>query len=105
MEYDSYILALEDEKLVNRLLDVDNCLVLPVGVDIRVLMTAYDVIHAWTVPALGLKCDCVPGRLNQIVFRIIRSGLFYGQCSEVCGANHRFMPIKVEGVPTEVFIK
>lgn len=105
VEFDSYMLSLDDKKLVIRLLDVDNRVVLPVGLDIRVLIRAYDVIHAWTVPALGLKCDCVPGRLNQIVFRINRCGIFYGQCSEVCGANHRFMPIKVEGVPVEIFVK
>lgn len=105
VEYESYIIGLDRDKLISRLLDVDNSVVLPIGVDIRVLIGAYDVIHAWTVPALGLKCDCVPGRLNQIVFNINRVGIFFGQCSEVCGANHRFIPIKVESVPTNVFVK
>ena len=87
-----------------RLLDVDNRTVLPVGVQIRVLVTAADVLHSWTVPVAGVKADAVPGRLNQLSLILNRPGLFLGQCSEICGANHRFMPIVVEGVNREGFL-
>ena len=71
---------------------------------IRILITAADVIHSWTVPSLGVKADAIPGRLNQVSFLINRPGLFYGQCSEICGANHRFMPIVVESVSVDAFL-
>jgi cytochrome c oxidase subunit 2 len=87
-----------------RLLDVDNHIVLPVKTQIRVLITAADVLHSWAVPSLGVKVDAMPGRLNQTSFLINRPGLFYGQCSEICGANHRFMPIVIESVPTNIFL-
>nr|YP_009112292.1 cytochrome c oxidase subunit II [Upogebia yokoyai]AIY61414.1 cytochrome c oxidase subunit II [Upogebia yokoyai] len=105
VEFDSYMLPTAD--LPNsgfRLLDVDNRTVLPMNTQIRVLITAADVIHSWTVPALGVKADAVPGRLNQVSFMINRPGLFYGQCSEICGANHSFMPIVLESVPTDSFL-
>jgi len=79
-----------------RLLQVDNLLVLPKFKTIRFLITSGDVIHSWTVPALGIKVDACPGRLNQVWTYISKSGLFYGQCSEICGANHPFMPIMVQ---------
>lgn len=69
------------------------------------LVSAADVIHSWTVPALGVKIDGTPGRLNQIRFIINRTGLFYGQCSEICGANHSFIPIVIERVSPKFFIK
>ena len=97
VEFDSYIIPsneLRDSGF--RLLDVDNRAVLPINTQIRVLVSAADVIHSWTVPALGVKADAIPGRLNQIRFTINRPGLFFGQCSEICGANHRFIPIVVE---------
>ena len=105
VEFNSYILPLEDTQLTDsRLLETDNNLVLPLNTQIRVITTAADVIHAWTVPALGVKADAVPGRLNQLIFSVKRPGLFYGQCSEICGANHRFIPIKIEVVPIENFM-
>lgn len=86
-----------------RLLTTDNPVVLPVGVPIRIQMTADDVIHAWAVPALGIKTDTVPGRLNETWVRIDEAGTYYGQCSELCGVNHGFMPIMVHAVPREQF--
>nr|ABY55951.1 cytochrome oxidase subunit II [Pterostichus johnsoni] len=105
-EFNSYMIP-TNELEVNgfRLLDVDNRIVLPFNVQIRVLVTATDVIHSWTIPALGVKIDATPGRLNQTNFFMNRSGLFYGQCSEICGANHSFMPIVIESVTTNTFVK
>ena len=88
-----------------RLLEVDNRLVLPVGTYVRILVTGADVLHSFALPSLGVKLDAVPGRLNQTSFMLKRPGLFYGQCSEICGANHSFMPIVVEGVTTEGYIR
>lgn len=87
-----------------RLLDVDRRLSLPMLVDIRVLVTSMDVIHAWTVPSLGVKVDAIPGRLNQLRFIISQSGLYFGQCSEICGANHRFIPIVLESIRFSDFV-
>ena len=81
-----------------RLLEVDNRVVVPRNRVIRVLITGGDVIHSWTVPSLGVKCDAIPGRLNQVFFLAKREGVYTGQCSELCGAYHRFMPIVVERV-------
>nr|ACL50756.1 cytochrome oxidase subunit II [Stenolophus teutonus] len=106
LEFDSYMIPMNEMSSSNfRLLDVDNRVVLPFNSQIRVLVTAQDVIHSWTVPPLAVKIDGTPGRLNQASFNMNRSGLFYGQCSEICGANHSFMPIVIESVPTNVFIK
>lgn len=103
IEFDSYIVptnSLEDNEF--RLLEVDNRVVLPYLTQIRVLVTAADVIHSWTIPSLGIKADAVPGRLNQLNVFFNRPGIFFGQCSEICGANHSFMPISVESVsPTD----
>ena len=97
----SYIVATEDLFPGSfRLLEVDRRLVLPFGTNIRVLVTSYDVIHSWTVPSFGIKVDALPGRLNEYYLNLNYLGLFYGQCSEICGVNHGFMPIKVE-VTTE----
>lgn len=105
IEFDSYIIAATDAKSSDfRLLDVDNRTILPINTQTRILVRAADVIHSWTVPALGVKVDAVPGRLNQIRFQINRPGLFYGQCSEICGANHRFIPIVIERTSTEHFL-
>jgi len=105
IEFDSYIIPTSDlERGDFRLLEVDHRVVLPVGTDIRVLVTSADVIHSWTVPSLGVKADAIPGRLNQLSFCIKYPGIFYGQCSEICGANHSFMPIVVEAVPLDNFI-
>jgi len=88
-----------------RLLDVCAQIVLPINSQIRILVTAADVIHSWTVPALGVKVDGTPGRLNQTNFFINPPGLFYGQYSEICGANHRFISIVIESAPVNYFIK
>lgn len=105
IEFDSYIINTVDlEEGQFRLLEVDNRIVLPINIEIRLLVSAADVIHSWTVPALGVKADAIPGRLNQVRFIIQRPGVFYGQCSEICGANHRFIPIAVESVNTNRFI-
>jgi cytochrome c oxidase subunit 2 len=100
--FDSYMLAGEEAQL--RLLDVDNYLVLPINTHIRLIVTASDVLHAWAVPSLGIKIDAVPGRLNQCSLYIKRPGSFAGQCSELCGVNHGFMPIVVRAVSMEEFL-
>ena len=77
---------------------MDNRVVLPINTHVRVIVTAADVIHSWAIPSLGVKTDAIPGRLNQVSMFLKREGVFYGQCSEICGTNHAFMPIVVEGV-------
>lgn len=97
LEFDAYILpAVEAHTESFRLLDVDNRTPVPWGVQTRVLVGSADVLHSWAVPALGVKADACPGRLNQVKFLGHRPGVVYGQCSEICGANHRFIPIAVE---------
>ncbi len=86
-----------------RLLETDNRVVLPVGATVRVLVTAGDVLHSWAVPAFGVKKDAVPGRTNETWLKIDREGVYYGQCSEICGVNHGFMPITIEAVSKERF--
>ena len=101
INYDSYMIPEEDLTIGQlRLLEVDNRVVVPVNTHIRVLLTSTDVIHAWAIPSLGVKCDAVPGRLNQITFFAKREGVFFGQCSEICGVNHGFMPIALLVVPS-----
>lgn len=106
LEFDSYITP---ENELNpgefRLLEVDHRAVAPIETEIRVLVTGADVIHAWALPTIGLKVDAIPGRLNQLGFTANRPGIFYGQCSEICGANHSFIPIALEIVDTKTFIK
>lgn len=104
LEFDSYI---NNNNEINniRLLDVDNNIILPYKIQIRILVTAADVLHSWTIPSLGVKVDATPGRLNQINFFINRPGLYYGQCSEICGANHSFIPILLERTSLKFFIK
>nr|YP_010265201.1 cytochrome c oxidase subunit II [Allodia zaitzevi]UIP57072.1 cytochrome c oxidase subunit 2 [Allodia zaitzevi] len=105
LEFDSYMIPTNELPVGNfRLLDVDNRVILPMNSQIRILVSAADVIHSWTVPALGVKIDGTPGRLNQTNFLINRPGLFYGQCSEICGANHSFMPIVIESTYLNYFI-
>lgn len=86
-----------------RLLDVDNRMLLPVNEEVRLLVSSTDVIHRWTVPVFGVKMDAIPGRLNEIGLLVDHVGVFYGQCSEICGANHSYMPIVVEVLPVPVF--
>ena len=105
VQFESYIIPTSTLPENNfRLLETDNRVVLPINNQIRILVSSTDVIHSWTIPALGVKVDAIPGRLNQIRFNINRPGLFYGQCSEICGANHRFIPIVVEGISTNSFL-
>nr|AKM70279.1 cytochrome c oxidase subunit II [Cethosia biblis] len=104
IEFDSYMIQSNDQLSNFRLLDVDNRIILPINNQIRILITATDVIHSWTIPSLGIKVDANPGRLNQTSFFISRPGIFFGQCSEICGANHSFMPIVIESIPLKNFI-
>lgn len=104
LSYDSYMVPTSD--LVHgalRLLEVDNRVVLPTNAHIRVLVTSADVIHSWAVPSFGIKVDAIPGRLTQASLFIKREGVFYGQCSEICGVNHAFMPIVVRSVSVDRF--
>ncbi len=105
LEFDSYMLPTDELSPGSyRLLEVDNRAVIPWRTEIRVLVTAADVIHAWTVPRLGVKADAIPGRINQLSILPTRPGIFYGQCSEICGANHSFMPIVIEAVDRRTFL-
>nr|YP_009340677.1 cytochrome c oxidase subunit 2 [Laevipilina antarctica]APQ42966.1 cytochrome c oxidase subunit 2 [Laevipilina antarctica] len=104
IEIDSYMVPTDELEVGEyRLLEADMRMIVPMGVSVRVLVTSSDVLHSWTVPSLGVKVDAVPGRLNQVSFICNRPGVFYGQCSELCGANHSFMPIVVEVVDHESF--
>lgn len=106
IQFDSYILPTSELRTGEfRILEVDNRVVIPIQLEIRILITAADVIHSWTIPSLGVKIDAIPGRLNQLGFTVRRPGVYYGQCSEICGANHSFIPIAIEVVDTKSFIK
>ena len=103
VNFDSYMLPDDDLVLGQlRLLEVDNRLILPIEINIRLLITSGDVLHSWAVPSLGVKLDACPGRMNQAVLFIKRPAVFYGQCSELCGINHGFMPIVVEGIDLQL---
>lgn len=105
INFDSYMIPEDELELGElRLLEVDNRIVLPVNIHIRVLVTAADVLHSWAVPALGIKIDACTGRLNQTTLFILRDGVFFGQCSEICGVGHANMPIVVEAVSLEKYI-
>jgi len=105
LEFDSYIVPSNELELsIFRLLDVDNRTLVPYNIHVRILISSADVLHAWTVPSLGVKADAVPGRLNQVKFIGQRPGIFFGQCSEICGANHRFIPIVIEIVRSSSFL-
>jgi cytochrome c oxidase subunit 2 len=104
VEFDSFLTPRETILTGNyRLLEVDNKVILPINVSTRILVGSNDVLHAWALPRLGVKVDATPGRLNQTFIYSSFPGLFYGQCSEICGANHRFIPISVEVVPIPSF--
>nr|QFZ89400.1 cytochrome oxidase subunit II [Megascolecidae sp. SC201729-01] len=106
VEMDSYMVQTTDLLPGDfRLLEVDNRIVVPMQLEVRMLITAADVLHSWTIPSLGVKVDAVPGRLNQIGFTTSHPGVFYGQCSEICGANHSFMPVAMEVVDSKSFMK
>jgi cytochrome c oxidase subunit 2 len=103
--FDAYLIAEDDLSGGNlRLLEVDNRVVLPIKTHIRVLITSADVLHSWSVPAFGVKVDACPGRLNQTSVFIKREGAFFGQCSEICGVNHGFMPIVIESVTISNYV-
>lgn len=106
LNFDSYIIPLSDlSPGQTRLLEVDNRIVLPIELTVRILISSEDVLHSWAVPSLGLKTDAIPGRLNQATLSSTRPGLYYGQCSEICGSNHSFIPIVLEMVPLNYFEK
>ncbi len=103
-EFDSYIIQTKDlQPNQIRLLEVDNRIVVPKGTTIRLLVTAGDVLHSFSVPSFGIKTDAVPGRINETWIHVKESGVYYGQCSELCGVNHGFMPIAIEVVTKEEF--
>lgn len=100
--FDSYMIPEDDlEPGQLRLLEVDNRMVVPVNTCVRLLITGADVIHSFAIPSFGVKCDAIPGRLNVAAFQALREGVFFGQCSELCGVMHGFMPICCEVVPME----
>jgi cytochrome c oxidase subunit II len=104
LTFDALMIADEDiEEGQTRLLETDNRVVVPVGTNIRLLTTADDVIHAWAIPAFGIKIDATPGRVNESWFHVEKEGVYYGQCSELCGVYHGFMPIAVEVLSKEAF--
>ena len=103
-QFDAYMLSEEElEPGQRRLLETDNRVVIPAGVNVRIQTTASDVIHSWAMPSAGLKVDAVPGRLNELWVNFKEPGIYYGQCSELCGVNHGFMPITLEAVTKEQF--
>lgn len=108
ISFNAYMIPDKDidpSKGQRRLLETDNEVVVPVDSVIRIQVTAADVIHAWTIPAFGVKKDAVPGRLNEAWFKVTKPGVYYGQCSEICGNGHAYMPIKVRAVSKEEFAK
>lgn len=103
LEFDSYLIS----NILNknfRLLEVDNRIILPFKISTQFLVTAADVLHCWTIPSLGIKVDAIPGRLNQLKFISYHPGLLYGQCSEICGTNHSFIPIVIEFIKSKDFL-
>nr|YP_009256114.1 cytochrome c oxidase subunit II [Rediviva intermixta]AKS40057.1 cytochrome c oxidase subunit II [Rediviva intermixta] len=105
IQFDSYMINELDKLDLFRLLDTDNHLVVPMNVPIRIIVTSMDVIHSWTIPSIGIKMDAVPGRINQMTMFTIRPGIYFGQCSEICGVNHSFMPITLESTNCYNFLK
>jgi cytochrome c oxidase subunit 2 len=104
--FDSYMINTDDLNTgMLRLLEVDNRVMLPVRTHIRLLITSADVLHSWAVPSFGVKVDACPGRLNQATLFIKRPGLYFGQCSEICGVNHGFMPIVVLATSKDNFLR
>jgi len=102
--FDSYIIGITELEEGFRVLETDNRVVLPFLINVRLLVSRADVLHSWAVPRLGVKTDAMPGRLNQTSFMAHRPGLAYGQCSEICGANHSFIPISLEFVSLADFL-
>ena len=105
LNFASYIVQEDDLAIGSlRLLEVDNRVVVPTNTHVRVIVTAADVLHCWAVPSFGFKIDACPGRLNQSSIFVQREGVYYGQCSEICGVNHGFMPIVVEAVSLDNYV-
>ena len=105
IEFDSYLVPESDlEEGALRMLEVDNRLIIPELTHVRFVVGGADVIHSFACPSLGIKCDAYPGRLNQVSVMINRQGVFYGQCSEICGVLHSSMPIVIESVSIEKFV-
>nr|QSX43085.1 cytochrome c oxidase subunit 2 [Brachionus manjavacas]QSX43097.1 cytochrome c oxidase subunit 2 [Brachionus manjavacas] len=102
--FDSYMVYDKSDSPLYHALDVDNRLVLPTNANILFLITSADVLHSWAIPTLGIKADAVPGRLNYLSTLTPYSGVYYGQCSEICGSNHSFMPIVLEFVPMSNYL-
>nr|ALO64440.1 cytochrome c oxidase subunit II [Bombus terrestris] len=102
-EFDSYMLNYESMNQF-RLLETDNRLIIPFKISMRMVVSSSDVIHSWTIPSLGIKVDAIPGRINQLNLFCIRPGIYFGQCSEICGMNHSFMPIMLESTSYEMFL-
>nr|YP_004021092.1 cytochrome c oxidase subunit II [Ammothea carolinensis]ACY00251.1 cytochrome c oxidase subunit II [Ammothea carolinensis] len=102
IEFDSFMMP-QKESLI-RLLEVDNRMIIPMNNTIRIITTSMDVIHSWTIPSLGVKMDSIPGRINQSMINPSRPGIYVGQCSEICGSNHSFMPIIMESIKLNNFI-
>lgn len=106
IEFDSFIEPTTILKIQEfRLLDTDNRITIPFKSQIRLIVTARDVIHSWTIPSIAIKIDATPGRLNQASITSSQTGLTFGQCSEICGINHRFIPITIERISPKFFIK
>uniref|UniRef100_A0A6M5CX76 Cytochrome c oxidase subunit 2 n=1 Tax=Tinocallis takachihoensis TaxID=198318 RepID=A0A6M5CX76_9HEMI len=103
IEFESYMLN-STEKNNFRLIEVDNKTIIPYKFNIRLLISSDDVIHSWTIPSLAIKMDAIPGRMNQINLFMNRPGMYFGQCSEICGINHSFMPIQIESINLNKFI-
>nr|AGJ84233.1 cytochrome c oxidase subunit II [Thecabius beijingensis] len=103
IEFESYMIN-SNHKNNFRLIEVDNKTIIPYKFNIRLLISSDDVIHSWTIPSLAIKMDAIPGRMNQINLFLNRPGMYFGQCSEICGINHSFMPIQIESIKLNKFI-
>uniref|UniRef100_T1RK52 Cytochrome c oxidase subunit 2 n=1 Tax=Prociphilus pini TaxID=396701 RepID=T1RK52_9HEMI len=103
IEFESYMINNNNNENF-RLIEVDNKTIIPFKFNIRLLISSDDVIHSWTIPSLGIKMDAIPGRMNQINLFMNRPGMYFGQCSEICGINHSFMPIQIEAIKMNKFI-
>nr|WOV68822.1 cytochrome c oxidase subunit 2 [Brachionus falcatus] len=102
--FDSYMVYEKESSPLYHALDVDNRLVVPTNTTLLFLITSADVLHSWTVPTLGIKADAIPGRLNYLSTMSMFSGVYFGQCSEICGSNHSFMPIVLEFIPMAQYL-
>lgn len=106
VKFDSMMVETEDLKEGQpRLLTVDNPIVIPVNTKVRLILTSADVLHSWTIPSFGVKMDCIPGRLNEAWISVKREGIYHGQCSELCGMKHGYMPIAVKAVSKKTYEK